>query len=51
MEKENFIEKLSNMSLEEINKFILEKGKSPKIIPGIIFDDYNRKIIIGQYNK
>jgi len=35
--KSNFIEFLANSSPEEINKFILEKGKPRKLIEPMIF--------------
>ena len=35
--KNNFIEFLANSSPEEINKFILEKGKPRKLIAPMIF--------------
>lgn len=43
-----FINKLKTInSDEELRLIIKEKGKPPKIIPGIIYDDYNEFLITG----
>ncbi len=39
VKKENFIEKLTKMSKEEINEYIKRKGKKPKCIPLIYYVD------------
>ena len=39
VKKENFIEKLTEMSKEEINEYIKRKGKKPKCIPLILYVD------------
>lgn len=39
VKKENFIEKLTEMSKEEINEHIKRKGKKPKCIPLIYYVD------------
>ena len=49
MENNDFIESLSRMTPEEVNKFIYYNGKPPKVIPAIIYD--NIKIMTGQYNN
>lgn len=43
LKKQNFIEKLTEMSIEEINEFIKQKGKKPKSIPLIYFADKEDK--------
>lgn len=39
VKKENFIEKLTEMSKEEIDEYIKRKGKKPKCIPLIYYVD------------
>lgn len=43
LKKEDFIKKLSNMTIDEINEFIKQKGKRPKPIPLIYFADKEDK--------
>lgn len=43
IKKENFIQQLTDMSIEEINEFIKQKGKRPKPIPLIYFADKDDK--------
>lgn len=38
MNKSEFLEILISLSPEGINKFILEKGKEPKLVRGVIYD-------------
>lgn len=37
IKKENFIEFLANSSPEEVNRYIAEKGKPPRLIEPVIF--------------
>jgi hypothetical protein len=47
--KDNFIEFLSNATPEEVNKYILEKGKPRKLVePMIFFKDKNQKHSNGE---
>lgn len=39
VEKENFIQFLASSTPEDINRYILQKGKPPKLIDPIIFFD------------
>lgn len=39
MGKENFINKLANLSHEDINRLIQEKGKKPKVIRIFVKED------------
>ena len=39
VEKENFIQFLASSTPEEINQYILQKGKPPKLIEPIVFFD------------
>jgi hypothetical protein len=42
--KDNFIEFLANATPEEVNRYILEKGKPRKLVePMIFFKDRNQK--------
>lgn len=43
LKKENFINKLASMTIEEINDFLKQKGKRPKPIPLIYFADKEDK--------
>lgn len=42
IEKEDFIEFLVNATPEEVNQYILEKGKPPKLIEPMIFFDKSK---------
>ena len=43
-----FIDKLKLISSDdELREIIKEKGKPPKVIPGIIYDDYNEFLMSG----
>lgn len=43
-----FIDKLKSItSEEELRDIIKEKGKPPKVIPGIIYDNYNEFLMSG----
>lgn len=44
MSKENFLNIINSLSIEEINKIITEKGKQPKLITPVIFIQSNKKI-------
>lgn len=47
-----FINNLKSItSNEELRNIIKEKGKPPKIIPGIIYDNYNDFLMSGHHNK
>ena len=39
MKKSDFLELLLSISPEEINKLIQEKGKEPKLVRGVIYDN------------
>lgn len=39
MKKSEFLELLLSLSPEEMNKLILEKGKEPKLVRGVIYDE------------
>lgn len=39
MKKSDFLKLLLSVSPEQINKIIKEKGKEPKLIRGIIYED------------
>ena len=39
MKKSDFLELLLSISPEEINKLIQEKGKEPKLVRGVIYDE------------
>jgi hypothetical protein len=39
MKKSEFLEILLSLSPEEINQLILEKGKEPKLVRGVIYDE------------
>ena len=41
IEKDNFIEFLASASPEEINQYILDKGKPPRLIEPMIFFNKN----------
>jgi len=45
LKKDNFIERLKNITPEQINKIIEDKGKKPKKIRPIIFYDEKGKVI------
>lgn len=44
IEKDNFIEFLASASPEEVNQYILEKGKPPKLIEPMIFFDKSKEM-------
>lgn len=44
IDKEDFLNMLTNITQEQINKIIEEKGKSPKLISPIVFIS-NKKIL------
>ena len=39
----DFIKILEDLSLEEMNELIKEKGKAGKVVPGVIFDNVSGK--------
>ena len=39
MNKSEFLDTLLSLSPEEINEFILEKGKEPKLVRGMIYEE------------
>ena len=39
MKKSEFLEILISLNHEEINKLILEKGKEPKLVRGVTYDE------------
>ena len=48
----DFIKIISDLSLEEMNDLIKEKGKAGRVIPGIIFiNDDCKKLSSPQYNN
>ncbi len=49
---DTFINKLKSITSEkELRDIIKEKGKPSKIIPGIIYDNYNDFLMSGHLNK
>ena len=46
MNKEDFLNIINSLSIEEINKIIKEKGKQPKLITPVVFIESNKKITI-----
>lgn len=45
MDKNSFITQLCSMSKEEINKFIQEKGKTPRIVKAFSYPKYIKAFI------
>ena len=39
MKKSDFLKLLLSVSPEDINKIIKEKGKEPKLVRGVIYED------------
>ena len=39
MKKSDFLKLLLSVTPEEINKIIKEKGKEPKLVRGVIYDE------------
>lgn len=43
MKKDVFIERLINLSREQINQLIQEKGKGPKVVDAVYYSDDEQK--------